>query len=73
MRGVRYLDLLTGEECFQPADVVVLAAFTLTNTRLLLSAGIVFLYFPRPKQLALTQDSRPRIANRRQDSQPFAR
>jgi gluconate 2-dehydrogenase alpha chain len=39
-RGVRYLDLMTGEECFQPADVVVLAAFTMSNTRLLLLSGI---------------------------------
>ncbi|HRI81794.1 MAG TPA: GMC family oxidoreductase N-terminal domain-containing protein, partial [Opitutaceae bacterium] len=45
-RGVRYLDLTTGEECFQPADVVVLAAFTLTNTRLLLLAGLGRAYDP---------------------------
>jgi choline dehydrogenase-like flavoprotein len=38
--GVRYLDLETGEEYQQPADVVVLAAFTMTNTRLLLLGGI---------------------------------
>jgi gluconate 2-dehydrogenase alpha chain len=38
--GVRYLDLNSGEECEQPADVVILAAFTMTNTRLLLLAGI---------------------------------
>ena len=38
--GVRYLNLTTGEELLQPAEVVVLAAFTLTNTRLLLSAGL---------------------------------
>ena len=38
--GVRYLDLDSGEECEQPADVVVLAAFTMTNTRLLLLSGI---------------------------------
>ena len=34
--GVRYVDLITGEEYEQPADVVVLAAFTMSNTRLLL-------------------------------------
>jgi gluconate 2-dehydrogenase alpha chain len=34
--GVRYVDLFTGQEYEQPADVVVLAAFTMTNTRLLL-------------------------------------
>lgn len=39
-RGVRYLNLLTGEECYQPASVVVLAAFTLTNTKLLLTGKI---------------------------------
>jgi gluconate 2-dehydrogenase alpha chain len=38
--GVRYLDLKSGQEYEQPADIVVLAAFTLTNTRLLLLAGI---------------------------------
>jgi gluconate 2-dehydrogenase alpha chain len=46
VRGVRYLDLMTGEECFQPADVVVLAAFTLSNTRLLLTSGIGRRYDP---------------------------
>lgn len=34
--GVRYVDLQTGLEHEQPADVVVLGAFTMTNTRLLL-------------------------------------
>jgi gluconate 2-dehydrogenase alpha chain len=34
--GVRYVDLITGEEYEQPANVVVLAAFTMSNTRLLL-------------------------------------
>jgi gluconate 2-dehydrogenase alpha chain len=38
--GVRYLDLVTGLEYEQPADVVVLGAFTMTNTRLLLMAGV---------------------------------
>jgi gluconate 2-dehydrogenase alpha chain len=45
-RGVRYLDLTTGEECFQPADAVVLSAFTLTNTRLLLSGRLGRPYDP---------------------------
>jgi gluconate 2-dehydrogenase alpha chain len=31
--GVRYIDLESGEECIQPADIVVLAAFTMTNTK----------------------------------------
>ena len=46
VRGVRYLDLTTGEEFFQPADVVVLAGFTMTNTRLLLAGSIGRPYDP---------------------------
>jgi gluconate 2-dehydrogenase alpha chain len=38
--GVRFVDRTTGAEYLQPADVVVLAAFTMTNTRLLLLSGI---------------------------------
>ena len=38
--GVHYLDLNSGEQYEQPADVVVTAAFTMTNTRLLLLGGI---------------------------------
>lgn len=34
--GVTYLDLLTNEEHEQPADIVVLSAFTLENVRLML-------------------------------------
>lgn len=34
--GVTYRDLLTGEEHVQPADLVILSAFTLENVRLLL-------------------------------------
>ncbi len=38
--GVTYVDLLTGEQHIQPADVVVLSAYTLSNVRLmLLSTG----------------------------------
>jgi gluconate 2-dehydrogenase alpha chain len=44
--GVRYLDLNSGEEYEQPADIVVLAAFTMTNTRLLLLSGIGTPYDP---------------------------
>jgi gluconate 2-dehydrogenase alpha chain len=44
--GVRYLDLNSGEEYEQPADVVVLAAFTMTNTRLLLLSGVGAAYDP---------------------------
>ncbi len=46
VRGVRYLDLFTGQEYEQAADVVVLAAFTMTNTRLLLLGGIGQPYDP---------------------------
>jgi gluconate 2-dehydrogenase alpha chain len=44
--GVRYLDLNSGEEYEQPADIVVLAAFTMTNTRLLLLSGVGAPYDP---------------------------
>ncbi len=44
--GVRYVDLVTGKEYVQPADVVVLGAFTMTNTRLLLLDGIGKPYDP---------------------------
>lgn len=44
--GVRYIDTSTGEEFEQPADVVVLAAFTMSNTRLLLLSGIGLPYDP---------------------------
>jgi gluconate 2-dehydrogenase alpha chain len=47
VRGVRYLDLESGEEYEQPADIVVLAAFTLSNTKLLLMSGIGRPYDPR--------------------------
>ena len=38
-RGVTYVDE-SGEEVFQPADLVVLASYTLSNTHLLLLSGI---------------------------------
>ncbi|GAC1454228.1 MAG: GMC family oxidoreductase [Steroidobacteraceae bacterium] len=44
--SVRYLDLNSGREYEQPADVVVLAAFTMSNTRLLLLGGIGRPYNP---------------------------
>ena len=47
VRGVHYVDLETGEEFEQPADVVVLAAFTMSNTKLLLMAGIGEPYNPK--------------------------
>jgi gluconate 2-dehydrogenase alpha chain len=42
-RGVTYVDA-SGEEVFQPADFVILASYTLSNTRLLLlsNAGISY-------------------------------
>ena len=45
--AVRYLDLRTAEEYEQPADVVVLGAFSMTNTRLLLQSGVGQPYDPR--------------------------
>ena len=44
-RGVMYLDS-NGEENFQPADVVILASWTLNNNRLLLLSGIGEPYHP---------------------------
>ena len=44
-RGVNYVDE-SGEECFQPADVVLLCSWTLNNTRLLLLSGIGEPYEP---------------------------
>lgn len=44
--GVRYVDLLTGEEFIQPADVVMLGAFTMSNTKLLLTSQIGKPYDP---------------------------
>ena len=47
--GVLYVDTMTGEEYEQPATVVVLAAFTFTNNRLLLLSGIGQPYNPKTK------------------------
>ncbi|HEV7914506.1 MAG TPA: GMC family oxidoreductase, partial [Albitalea sp.] len=44
--AVRYLDIASGEELIQPADVVVLGAFVMTNTKLLLASGIGAAYDP---------------------------
>jgi len=44
--GVRYVDLRTGQEYEQPADVVMLGAFTMTNTHLLLLSKIGKAYDP---------------------------
>lgn len=47
--GVMYVDTLTGQEYEQPADVVVLAAFTFTNNRLLMLSGIGKQYDPKTR------------------------
>jgi gluconate 2-dehydrogenase alpha chain len=47
VRSVRYIDLLSGQEYDQPADIVVLASFTLSNAKYLLSANIGMPYDPR--------------------------
>jgi len=44
--GVRYLDLKSGQEYEQPADVIVLAAFTMSNNKLLMLDGIGEQYDP---------------------------
>ena len=44
-RGVQYIDA-NGEECFQPADVVIMGSWTLNNTRLLLLSGVGEQYDP---------------------------
>jgi gluconate 2-dehydrogenase alpha chain len=44
--GVRYLDLQTAEEYEQPADVVVVAAYSMTSTKLLLQDRIGEPYDP---------------------------
>lgn len=38
-KGLRYIDIATGEEHEQPADIVVLSGFTMTNVRMLLLSG----------------------------------
>ena len=49
-KGVMYVDTETGQEYEQPADVVVLAAFTFTNNRLLLLSDIGEPYDPKTKK-----------------------
>ncbi|MCG3086596.1 GMC family oxidoreductase [Sporosarcina cyprini] len=48
--GVLYVDTMTGEEFEQPADVVVLAAFSITNNRLLFLSGIGQPYDPNTRK-----------------------
>jgi len=44
--GVTYFDHKTGEEVFQPADLVILSAFALNNVHLMLLSGIGQPYDP---------------------------
>ncbi|GAB4073792.1 GMC family oxidoreductase [Barrientosiimonas marina] len=44
--GLQYIDTSTGQEYKQPADIVVLAGFVFTNTRLLLLSDIAEPYDP---------------------------
>src|SRR5271156_3344357 len=44
-RGVRYIDA-TGEDLFQPAELVILASYTLSNNRLLMLSGAGEQYDP---------------------------
>jgi gluconate 2-dehydrogenase alpha chain len=44
--GVTYVDLATGREMFQPADIVVLSAWAYHNARLMLLSGIGTPYDP---------------------------
>ncbi|GGJ94039.1 GMC family oxidoreductase [Lentibacillus kapialis] len=48
-KGVMYVDTETGQEFEQPADVVVLAAFTFTNNRLLMLSEIGKPYNPESR------------------------
>lgn len=47
--GVMYVDTRTGEEYEQPAEVVTLAAFTITNNRLLMLSKIGKPYNPKTR------------------------
>lgn len=47
VRGVRFLDLVSGKEYEQPADIVILASFTMSNTKYLLMSGIGEPYDPK--------------------------
>ncbi len=44
--GLRYIDTLTGEECIQPAEVVVLSSYVLNNAKLLLVSKLGKPYDP---------------------------
>ena len=44
--GVTYLNCITGEECFQPAKMVVLCAYGMNNVHLMLASGVGTPYDP---------------------------
>ncbi|SMP74030.1 GMC family oxidoreductase [Noviherbaspirillum suwonense] len=44
--GVTYLNTITGEECFQPAKMVVLCAYGMNNVHLMLASGVGTPYDP---------------------------
>jgi gluconate 2-dehydrogenase alpha chain len=44
--GVVYINVITGEECFQPARLVVLCAYGMNNVHLMLLSGIGEAYDP---------------------------
>jgi gluconate 2-dehydrogenase alpha chain len=44
--GVTYTNINTGEECFQPAKIVIMGAYALNNVHLLLLSGISKAYDP---------------------------
>lgn len=48
--GVKYVDVTSGEEFEQPADVVVLTSYVLNNTRLLLQSEIGKPYDPEKQE-----------------------
>ncbi len=48
--GVTYFDHKTGEEVFQPADLVILTAFALNNVHLMLVSGIGQPYDPNTNE-----------------------
>src|SRR5699024_3818190 len=47
--GVIYVDTRTGQEYIQPADIVVLGAYTLSNTKLMLLSEIGKPYDPKTR------------------------
>lgn len=48
--GVRYVDVETGEEFEQPADVVILTSYVMNNSRLLLQSELGRPYDPETKE-----------------------